>query len=154
MVEVKIYSEKLKVYYQDKELCIHERSYGLHQWRINLGHYLTTLRIKPGALHGSTALTQAPEVIRGIYQDYFRSAPRDFIELLQYCYKYQVSNEKLLQTIEQVKKLCPNDIRTEKVMAMLGNQPYTSQEPSAENTIHLYAQEQLAEVCSLVKKRN
>jgi hypothetical protein len=82
-VDVKIYSDQLKLYYQDQQVATHKRSYGAHTWTIRLDHYLDTLHKKPGALGNSEGL------------------------------------------------ICPTDINTEKLMALLGNT--TSPRPT---TVH------------------
>ena len=51
MVEVKMYSNILKMYYAHGLICSHDRSYEKNKWFINLDHYLKTLNRKPGALH-------------------------------------------------------------------------------------------------------
>jgi len=44
MVDVKVYSNKLKMYYNNQPIGEHERSYEMYQWQIKLEHYLKTLR--------------------------------------------------------------------------------------------------------------
>ncbi|SFE95743.1 hypothetical protein SAMN04487969_1104 [Paenibacillus algorifonticola] len=43
---------------------------GCHEWRLELLHYLETLKKKPGALADSTALAQAQSYIKNIYKTY------------------------------------------------------------------------------------
>jgi hypothetical protein len=152
LIEVKIYSEKLIVYYQNNEVCQHGSNYGMHKWQINIDHYLYILGIKPGALAGSVALRKAPDIVRKIYQDHFRSSPRDFIELLPYCQKHDVPHKKLSQAVMQVEELCPQDVRAEKIIVILGNRPGDVPVLSVkDNAIVSFAQEQLAELTSLIK---
>ena len=49
LVDVKVYSTKLKIYKNKKLLCIHERCYS-QKWILKLDHYLKTLVMKPGAI--------------------------------------------------------------------------------------------------------
>lgn len=122
MVEVKVYANELKVYYNHLLICRHDRSYGQHQWIIHIDHYLGTLSRKPGALHGSVALHQAPPLIQTVYTQWFIHQPRDFIELLDYCRQHQVPHQRLLDTALYVNSICPGQVTAEKIMALLGNQ--------------------------------
>lgn len=61
-VSVWIYSEKLVIFYQGEKVAVHERFYTGGQWSVRLEHYLNTLICKPGALNGSVALKQVPQV--------------------------------------------------------------------------------------------
>lgn len=126
MVEVKVYSNELKVYYVHGLICRHNRNYGKNQWIFTLDHYLKTLSRKPGALHGSLALNQAPEPVRLVYNQWFTNHPRDFIQLLQFCQQTQVDHQRLLDTAIYVSGICPENVTSEKIMALLGNQqtPY------------------------------
>jgi len=135
MVEVKMYSNELKVYYAHGLICSHDRSYGKGQWIITLDHYLKTLSRKPGALHGSLALNQAPESVREVYTRWFTNQPRDFIQLLQFCQQFQVDHQRLLDTAIYVSGICPNNVTSEKIMALLGNQQTPHNDPPGEEAI-------------------
>jgi len=152
MVEVKIYSNKLKMYYQQESICEHERSYGMYQWQIKLEHYLRTLSIKPGALHGSLALEQAPVELQKLYQEYFVNQPRGFIDILQYCQTKSIPWQKIADTINELQQLCPKDVSSEKVIALLGNQPAYPllTHGVIEGEIESYAQVQLQQISRLV----
>ena len=87
------------MYQHGINLCIHQREQGSGQWVITLDHYLRTLERKPGALHGSAALKQAPWEVRQVYESAFRNNARDFIELLQYCKTHDISHKRLFRGI-------------------------------------------------------
>jgi len=123
MVEVKVYANQLKAYYNNLPVCRQERQYGKYLWQIDIEHYLRTLTRKPGALHGSVALRQAPPEIKRLYEQFFRSHPQGFIEILQYCQNKNVPHQKLVKTVDEVALLCPKDVSVDKVLALLGNQP-------------------------------
>lgn len=127
-VDVKIYSDQLKLYYQDQLVGTHQRSYGAHTWTISLEHYLNTLHKKPGALSGSEALAQSSNYLRDIYGKYYLESPRDFIDLVIYCRKHDIDKERLNEVERRLLKLCPSDITTEKIMAILGNNPSETEE--------------------------
>jgi len=153
MLEVKIYSNELKVYFAHGFICGHERSFGKHHWIISLDHYLKTLSRKPGALHGSLALTQAPETVREVYRSWFINHPRDFVELLQFCQHKAIEHHRLLETAIYVSSKTPDNVSAEKIMAMLGNQPMSNEIQKTDNLIdeiENYANLQLMEISSLI----
>jgi transposase len=57
-VEAKLYPAYIEIWREGKRVARHERSYSRRQQILDLEHYLTPLTHKPGALAGSTALTQ------------------------------------------------------------------------------------------------
>lgn len=122
-VDVKIYSDQLKMYYKDQLAGAHQRSYGAHTWTISLDHYLGTFYKKPGALSGSEALAQSPDYLREIYKKYYQDSPREFIELLIYCRKHAIDIDRLQKAENQLLNWCPANITTEKITAILGNNP-------------------------------
>lgn len=83
-VEARVYALDVIVLKQGKCIAKHIRSYDQHKMVINLDHYLSLLRYKPGALPGSVALKQAREENRWpvIYDEYW-SALRNRFELHQ-----------------------------------------------------------------------
>lgn len=121
-VDVKIYSSKLKIFYDNQFVASHERVYGKHQWIISIEHYLDTFKRKPGALPGSLALASRTQ-LKKIYDAYFTEAPRDFIELLHYCQQNQIEDIHLLATVKQLTSNGDGNVTSEKLMALLGNKP-------------------------------
>lgn len=122
IVDVKAYSNRLKVYHNSLHLYTHERNYGTYRWQIDIDHYLVTLSRKPGALHGSAALEQSPVIIKRLYQRYFINQPRDFIDVLLYCKNGNIRHDKLEETINKISRLCAGDVTSDKIIALLGNQ--------------------------------
>ena len=84
LVDVKIYSEKLVMLYQNQKIAVHQRIYYPAGWSIKLEHYLNTLLRKPGAVHSSLALQKMPEGIQKLFDKQFKDKPKDFVLLLQY----------------------------------------------------------------------
>lgn len=149
-VDVKVFSHKIEVFFENKSVASHQRHYGKHQWIISIEHYLDTLRQKPGALDGSVALTCSP-YLKKLYQQFFINAPRDFIDLLHYCRQHKISEENLEATVLRLVGLCSQSITTEKLMALLGNKPKEETKPVAINNQTAYlAQEQLKQVTALL----
>jgi transposase len=153
MVQVKVYSNELKVYYGHQLVYRHDRNYGQHQWIICLDHYLLTLSRKPGALHGSVALQQAPLPVRMVYSNWFSHQPRDFIYLMQFCQEHQVDHQRLLDTAMYVNGICAGDVTGEKIMALLGNQPeafHSHKSDQVRDEIEKFANRQLEEITGLI----
>lgn len=122
MVFVKIYSQQLKIYFDNNILCHHERTYERFSWKIDLNHYLNTLRHKPGAVAGSIALKQAPGWVQLIYDNHFFNDARSFIELLQYCQVNNIDDNKLKVCVAKLSRQFAGALTTTHVIAMLGNQ--------------------------------
>jgi transposase len=149
-VDVKVFSNTLEVYNQNKLVASHQRDYGKHQWIISIEHYLDTLRQKPGALNGSVALTCSP-YLKKLYLQYYTETPRDFIDLLHYCRQNKISAENLETTVSRLVELCTKGITTEKLTALLGNKPREEVKQVAviNQTVYM-AQEQLKQVTALM----
>lgn len=147
-IDVKILSLQIQIYQDGTLLASHERSYKKHQWIIAIEHYLETFKQKPGALPGSVALASST-YLKQLYIDYFIGEARDFIDLLDYCHKNHVSNEKLEEVVSRLQKSGVRQITAEKIKVLLGNkQPESTHIPCDEIT--QLAKTQLSEQASLI----
>ncbi len=157
IVDVKVYANRLKVYHNNLYLYTHERNYGTFQWQLDIDHYLTTLSRKPGAVHGSVALEQAPASIRLLYQHYFASHPRGFIDILLYCKNNDIQHEKLEDAVNRLSRLCPLDISADKIIALVGNQsdvmPSSPSQAKKPDEIEDLSFRQLQEITLLAERR-
>ena len=113
-------TKKLEIYYRNTLIATHERNFGRQQWLVSIEHYLSTFKRKPGALNSSVALVSSP-YLKELYDDFFISNPRDFIDLLQFCVRFNVAQVKLEETVKLLLSLCTHTITTEKITAILGN---------------------------------
>lgn len=120
VVQVKVYSKKLEIFHRNILVATHERNFGRQQWLISIEHYLSTFKRKPGALNSSIALVSSP-YLKELYDDFFTTNPRDFIDLLQFCIRFNVAQAKLEDTVKLLLSLCTHTITTEKITAILGN---------------------------------
>ena len=149
-VDVKVFSNTLEAYNQNKLVASHQRNYGNHQWIISIEHYLDTLRQKPGALNGSVALTCSP-YLKKLYMQYYTDAPRDFIDLLHYCRQNKISAENLETTVLRLVEHRSQSITTEKLTALLGNKPREEvKQVAVDNQTVNMAREQLKQVTALM----
>jgi len=151
MLEVKVQAEELTFFHQGQLVATHQRSYRRHYWQMKLEHYLTTLGHKPGALAGATAFRQSNWQLQQLYERYFREDARSFIHLLQYCHKHQISQDQLLETVKELIRYCPTDITADKLMALLGNQPYQHAPAASKGVIEVLCEAQLQELSALLK---
>jgi hypothetical protein len=82
IVEVKIYINKIEIYFNNSLVATHSRLNGNQQWSIDILHFRKTLTRKPGALCGSMAFEQMNNILKNIYIKHFKDRNKDFIELL------------------------------------------------------------------------
>lgn len=103
-VDVKVFIDKLEIFYNDKLVTSHTRLYGNQEWSIDIMHYTKTLSRKPGALQGSLAFEQMNSSLKEIYHRFFKSQPKSFIELLELIGVYDISSVK--NTINILSQKC------------------------------------------------
>ena len=81
-VKVKAYPNEIEVVYRGETVARHARLEGAGGMRLDIRHYLDTLRRKPGALARSEALAGYPTFKR-IYDAYYTERPREFVEIVR-----------------------------------------------------------------------
>ncbi len=154
ILDVRVFAEKIDVYYNTELVCSHTRSYGAHTWDLDINHYLTTLVRKPGALKSSMIISQLSTLVKGIYKEYFIDESKDFIELLQYCKANEISLGTVETAIQKVKQITPTNITKDKVLAVIHktNEPVT--EENQDNEIYQQSQLLLKEINALLNLKN
>jgi len=143
-VFIKIYPDLIICYHNSQRIASHKRRYGKNQWVIDISHYLNTLKLKPGALKRSTAFSQIKPGLKTIYQKYYRSKEKHFIELLELIAVYNLVAVK--QAITLLEKINPSGISTEKIRNILERKDDISKtiihpsdiEMQAKRSLHLY----------------
>ena len=80
-VSVKSYFDRIVIYANNSKVCEHKKIDGSNEVSIDITHYLNSFLRKPGALKNSVALKSLPQ-LKTIYDDYFSTNPRKFIEIL------------------------------------------------------------------------
>lgn len=146
LLDVKVFAEKIDVYYNAELVCSHVRSYGAHTWTLDINHYLTTLFRKPGALKGSMVFSQLSSQVKNIYNEYFIDESKDFIELLQYCKNNEISFKTLEKAIKRVKQITPANITKDKVLAVMNKEKESVKEEKTDNEIYHHSQAMLEEL--------
>ena len=82
IVTARIYFDTISLYVNNEFVCEHKKVDGFKTFQLDIMHYLNTFLKKPGALRNSHALKDRPE-LKLIYDTYYKTKPREFIELLQ-----------------------------------------------------------------------
>lgn len=112
-VDVRLYTDKVIIYHDEAIIARHDRDWGVQQWRINIYHYLRTLKRKPGALHQSTALLQSDTMVKNIYKKYYSKDTKTFLEVLDVMYEYGIVT--VSEAICRLEQLSPFDMSADKV---------------------------------------
>jgi len=154
MVELKVFAEHIIVYYNNKQVHSHARSYGAHTWTIKLSDYLDTLLRKPGALKNSVALQQADQYILELYNERFKGNEKEFIELLHFCKKYQVSSTKLKQAVNKVVSITEFDVSKDKIIAILEHNDHKTHQNQEDNNnpVYSYSVDTLDALTNMIKQ--
>ena len=121
VVEARISTSEVAVYHRGGQICTHPRNQGVHQWCIELDHYLSTYIKKPGALRNSEAFLQSDPFLKKLYYGHFSDNPKEFIELLIYCQRHGGEKEDLRAVYHLLQRTCPTSIDVSKFTSLLGN---------------------------------
>lgn len=151
-VDVFIHADKIKVFYQNRQISDHCLNFGKHQWIIDIEHYLSTFRRKPGALAGSTALA-ASQYLKSLFQDYFKEEPREFINFLSYCQRLKVNQEKLEVSVKRLTSNGINAMTIEKLRVLLDNEN-TPEVITANDETAKHVWQQLIQFTKLMSTKN
>lgn len=104
-IKAKVGAHKIKLFIEGELIAEHQRNWGLHQWEMNINHYLKTFQKKKGAIAQSECLKQAPTQIKKLYNEHYIGKEKEFLELLLYIEE----NNNLESVMEAVRQL--NDIQ-------------------------------------------
>jgi transposase len=116
-IMVKIYATKIQCFHQEVNIAEHVRLSGNHEWRLELEHYLETLKKKPGALAGSAALQQANSKIKHIYATYYTRREKDFVDLMVYL-RDGVALAEVERAIHELSRIHPSHVTTDKIKVL------------------------------------
>jgi len=147
-IDAKIFSKQMQFYHNNQLIATHNRCYKIHQWIIAIEHYLDTFKQKPGALKGSVALASS-QYLKELYVTYFQNEAREFIDLLDYCIKNKVTDEKLEESVKRLLGTGIIQITTQKIKALLGNKQTLSKPTTCNQTTEM-AKNQLLQLTALM----
>ncbi|WP_425458081.1 IS21 family transposase [Bacillus rubiinfantis] len=114
-VKAKVGAESIKLFIEGCLVAEHPRNWGVHQWEMNIYHYLDTFKKKKGAIAQSECLRQAPTQIKNIYNDHYIGKEKEFIELLFYI-KEKDKLERVFEAVKQLKSIQTGYVSTERVI--------------------------------------
>lgn len=149
MITAKVYPEKIICFYENENIGEHEKKHGFNEWSIKLEHYLKTLMKKPGALAGSTALNQANNLVKSIYNQYYRTKPKEFVELILYILEKDKKISEIYESIEKLLKLGVKEITTE-LIKNISESRKIKEVIKEEGEIERQSKEQLKEISNLL----
>ena len=115
MVTVRVYPEKILCVDDNGNICQHTRLHGVHEWSIKIEHYTNTLKKKPGALAGSVALAQIDSRLYKIYERYFKTREKDFIDIICYLKQPHVTIDKIESAIKKLQPCNTEDVTVDKI---------------------------------------
>jgi len=112
-VTVKKYHNEIRIYAGNEMVAKHRRAFGNGTMKIDIYHYLNTLRKKPGALRNSVALKSIPR-LKAIFDTYYSEQPKKFIDLFLHnkeldvdgiieLFEYETANKGEIAALDVVK---------------------------------------------------
>jgi hypothetical protein len=88
-VMLKVYPDKIElVGFNDNIVATHTRLFSRNNYSLDILHYLQTIRQKPRALANSRALQTIGETLKALFEDYYTTNPKDFIDILSLMKSY------------------------------------------------------------------
>ncbi len=114
-IKAKVGAEKVKLFIEGDLVAKHSRNWGIHQWEMDIYHYLNTFQKKKGAIAQSECLKQAPNQIKKLYNNYYIGKEKEFIELLFYIKENNKLN-RVMEAVEQLKNIRIDYVNTERIL--------------------------------------
>ncbi len=114
-IKAKVGAETIQLFLDGKLVAVHRRNWGVHQWEMDIYHYLETFQKKKGALAQSECLKQAPTQIKKLYTMYYTGKEKEFIELLFYIRKHNHFN-RVIKAVQELSLIGPSHVTTEKII--------------------------------------
>jgi transposase len=134
-VTAKVYTGKITIFHDNKMVALHKRSYKNHDWIINIYHYLRTLKKKSGALSQSTALLQVDTMIKHIYNSYYTTEPKIFLDVLEIIKEKGVYEVK--EALKVLENLSPKDMNADKIRVVCDKREEERNQVSPEYIDHI-----------------
>jgi len=114
-IKAKIGARKIKLFIDNELAAEHPRNWGLHQWEMDIYHYLTTFQKKKGAIAQSECLKRAPNQIKKIYNNHYIGKEKEFIELLFYI-KENSNLDRVMDAVAQLENVRLGYVNTERIL--------------------------------------
>lgn len=114
-IKAKVGAEKVKLFIDGELMAEHKRNWSLHQWEMDIYHYLNTFQRKKGAIAQSECLRQAPKQIKNLYNTHYIGKEKEFIELLHYI-KENDNLERVMAAVEHLNAIRFGYVSTERIL--------------------------------------
>ncbi len=118
-VDARIFTNKVVFYYKEKQIAEHTRYFEQGSYHLDIFHYMKTLKKKPGALPKSTALLQSDTLVKKIYEKYYSTDPKMFLQILE------IINEQgavfVYTALLELVKISPTDLSADKLKVVMGS---------------------------------
>ena len=148
---VKKYPFHLEIVHLDRFLTSLERIYGRNRYKVDIMHYIQTLKKKPGAIKRSLILRASADWLQQIFQSYYSTTPKEFVKLLELINHHPLDHvRRVIASLEQ-RRLRVN---TELIKQGLVRDAYESNvQPSApKRSIEHYAKAQVNAIGALYQE--
>lgn len=114
-IKAKVGARKIKLFIEGELVAEHPRNWGLHQWEMNIYHYLKTFQKKKGAITQSQSFKQAPTQIKKLYNNHYIGKEKEFIELLLYI-KENNNLDRVMKAVEELNSIRLGYVNTERIL--------------------------------------
>lgn len=114
-IKAKVGATELKLFIDEELVAVHRRDWGIHNWVMDINHYLKTFQKKKGALFQSEALKQAPAQIKNIYYQHYTGKEKEFIELLLFI-KENNNLDQVMDAVKQLEQIRFDFVSTERIL--------------------------------------
>ena len=118
-VNARVYTGRVEIYDNENLIASHDRHYRQGEYVLDIFHYLRTLKRKPGALPQSSALLQSDAIVQKIFEDYYISDPKGFLQVLELI--NEIGAEPVLTSLEELSKKVTCDYSVDKVRLIYSN---------------------------------
>lgn len=114
-IKAKAGASYIKLFIDGDLVAEHRRKWGVHEWQMDIYHYLGTFQKKKGAIPQSECLRQAPTQIKNIYNNYYIGKEKEFIELLLYV-KENNNLERVLEAVKELSAIRFDHVTTDRIL--------------------------------------
>ena len=97
---IKIYSDLIEILDDEILIASHPRLFGRGECSLQIEHYLSTLRNKPGSLKHSRVLKNADPCLRLLFTDHYANESKEFIRILSLIKEY--SQQAVVYAIKEL----------------------------------------------------
>lgn len=149
---VKKYPFHLEIIHHDRFLTRLERIYGRNRYKVDIMHYIQTLKKKPGAIKRSLILRSSADWLQQLFQTHYSTAPKEFVKLLELINHHPLDHVRRVITSLEQRRLRVN---TELIKQGLIRDTFKPSAEPLENTrsIEHYAKAQVNAIGALYQEK-